>query len=62
MSYYVYMMTNRQDGTLYVGVTGDLVRRVYEHKTKAARGFTERYNLDNTVHDPATRQPEAMSG
>ena len=49
MSYYVYIMTNRPDGTLYVGVTNNLVRRSFEHRTKAADGFTDRYNLDKLV-------------
>lgn len=44
------MMSNREGGTLYVGVTGNLVRRVYEHKTKAVPGFTKRYNLDKLVY------------
>ena len=42
--YYVYIMTNGKR-TLYVGVTNNLVRRVYEHKYKLVEGFTEKYNL-----------------
>ena len=49
MPYYVYLMANKKDGTLYLGVTSDLVRRVYQHKTKAVRGFTSRYGLDRLV-------------
>jgi putative endonuclease len=47
--YYVYIMTNRS-GTLYIGVSNDLVRRVHEHKTKCVRGFTAKYNLTQLVY------------
>ena len=50
MPYYVYIMTNRRDGTLYTGVTNDLVRRAYEHRTKAVPEFTTRYNLSRLVY------------
>jgi putative endonuclease len=42
-------MASRKHGTLYLGVTNNLVRRVYEHKSKAVRGFTARYNVDRLV-------------
>jgi putative endonuclease len=47
--YYVYVMTNRS-GTLYIGVSNDLVRRVHEHKTKCVKGFTAKYNLTQLVY------------
>ena len=47
--YYVYIMTNKS-GTLYIGVTNNLNRRVYEHKEKLIRGFTSRYNLSKLVY------------
>ncbi len=47
---YVYIMTNRPNGTLYIGVTSDLVKRVYEHRTGAASGFTKRYGLKGLVY------------
>jgi putative endonuclease len=47
--YYVYIMTNRS-GTLYIGVTSDIQRRVQEHKSKALRGFTKRYVMDRLVY------------
>jgi putative endonuclease len=42
---YVYMLSNRRHGTLYVGVTNDIVRRVHEHRTGAVDGFTKRHGL-----------------
>lgn len=44
-NYYVYIVTNRRNGTLYTGVTNDLKRRVWEHKNKAFPGFTAQYGL-----------------
>jgi putative endonuclease len=49
VSYYVYLLASRRHGTLYLGVTNDLVRRVHEHKTEAVPGFTERYGVDRLV-------------
>lgn len=47
--YFVYFLTNRPGGTLHRGVTGDLARRVVEHRTGRACGFTARYNLHRLV-------------
>jgi putative endonuclease len=66
MAYYVYLLASKKHGTLYLGVTRDLVRRVYEHRTKAVQGFTSRYGVDKLVwfeiHDNAeaaiTREKE----
>lgn len=49
MAYYVYIPASRKYGTLYIGVTSDLVRRVHEHKTKVVPGFTKRYGVDKLV-------------
>lgn len=59
MAYYVYILASRKHGTLYIGVTNDLVRRVYQHRTKALPGFTTKYGVDKLVlfeiyDDPAT--------
>ena len=49
MSYYVYLLASQRNGTLYVGVTNDLVRRVYEHKNGLADGFTKKYAVHMLV-------------
>lgn len=49
MAFYVYMLASGRDGTLYVGVTNDLARRVHEHKTKHNYGFTTIYGVDRLV-------------
>lgn len=47
--YCVYIMTNKSD-TLYIGVTGNLSRRIWEHKNKVIEGFTEKYNIDKLIY------------
>ncbi|MFT4227012.1 GIY-YIG nuclease family protein [Micropruina sp.] len=47
---YVYLMTNKRNTVLYIGVTNDLVRRVAEHKLGLQRGFTQRYQCTKLVH------------
>ncbi|CUT14947.1 Excinuclease ABC C subunitlike [Bradyrhizobium sp.] len=49
MAYYVYILASRKCGTLYSGVTNDLVRGVYEHRTKAVPGFTTKYGVNKLV-------------
>ena len=44
--YYVYILFNKKNGTLYVGVTNNLVKRVWEHKNKIVEGFTQKYGVD----------------
>ena len=46
---YVYLMASKRNGTLYVGVTTDLFRRVYEHKHDSVEGFTKRYQVHHLV-------------
>jgi putative endonuclease len=48
--YFVYVLTNKPRGTLYVGVTNNLVRRVYEHREGVVPGFTKRYGLKQVVY------------
>ncbi len=54
----VYIMANQRNGTLYIGVTSDLVKRVWEHKNNMTEGFTQRYNVHHLVwyelHDTMT--------
>lgn len=54
MAYYVYILASKKHGTLYIGVTNDLVRRVYEHKTRAVPGFTTKYGVDKLVSRSTT--------
>jgi putative endonuclease len=56
--YYVYLLASRLGGTLYIGVTNDLVRRVFEHKSKLAEGFTERYDVVKLVYFEQFDDPE----
>lgn len=49
-NYYVYIITNFTNSTLYVGVTNNLERRLYEHKNKLVDGFSKRYNLNKLVY------------
>ena len=49
-SFYVYILASRIGGTLYIGVTNDLIRRVAEHPLKSAKGFTKKYEVDRLVY------------
>lgn len=49
-SYYVYIITNYKNTTLYIGITNNLKRRIYEHKNKLIEGFTKKYNLGKLVY------------
>ena len=46
----IYFMSNKTNSVLYIGVTSNLEKRVYQHKTKAYKGFTEKYNCDKLVY------------
>lgn len=48
--YFVYILASKIGGTLYIGVTNNLVRRVYEHKTDAVDGFTKQYSVHRLVY------------
>ena len=49
-NYYVYILASQRNGTLYIGVTNDLARRVIEHKNEISSGFTKKYNVKNLVY------------
>ena len=57
-SYYVYILASRIGGTLYIGVTNDLVRRVFAHKSKVAEGFTQKYDVVKLVYFEQFDDPE----
>jgi len=57
-AYYVYILTNKRNGTLYIGITNDLIKRVWQHKEKVVEGFTEKYNVDKLVYYEIFRDPE----
>lgn len=47
---YVYILANKRNGTLYVGVTSDITKRIYEHKNNLIEGFSKRYNVHQLVY------------
>ena len=49
-NYYVYILASQKNGTLYIGITSNLIKRIQEHKAKIADGFTKKYNVDMLVH------------
>jgi len=57
--YYVYLLTNWNNKVMYVGVTNNLERRMYEHKHKLVEGFTQKYNIDKLVYFEQTRDVHA---
>jgi putative endonuclease len=52
--YYVYILTNKTNKVLYIGVTNNLERRIFEHKNKLVEGFTKKYNLSKLIYYEAT--------
>jgi putative endonuclease len=65
-TYYVYLLASRRNGTLYCGVTNDIGRRVYEHKSRSGSLFTTRYNVTllvwfevhNDINEAITREKQ----
>jgi putative endonuclease len=48
--YYIYILASGKNGTLYIGMTNDLIKRIYQHKDKSILGFTKKYNVDKLVY------------
>lgn len=59
-TYYVYIVASKRYGTLYIGSTSDLVKRIWEHKNKVADGFTKKHNVDQLVYYERHETPESM--
>ncbi|MCM1338081.1 MAG: GIY-YIG nuclease family protein [Muribaculaceae bacterium] len=70
MSGYVYILFNKRNGTLYVGVTANLLKRIYQHKCKFVEGFTKKYNTDklgyyeifDSISDAIIREKQIKGG
>ena len=58
-TYAVYILTNYNETTFYIGVTGDLQKRIWEHKNKVVEGFTQKYNVDRLVYYELTEDVES---
>jgi len=59
MSYYVYILASKRNGTLYIGVTNDLSRRIYEHKNGLVEGFTNTYDVHHLVYHETYDDPQS---
>ena len=49
-SYFVYILASKRNGTLYIGVTGDLIKRIWQHKNNLIAGFTKQYSVHSLVY------------
>ena len=57
--YYIYILASKRNGTLYIGVTSDLVKRAYEHKNNIIDGFSKKYNIHKLVYYETTNDIES---
>ena len=57
--FYVYILASKRNGTLYAGITSDLVKRVWEHKQNITKGFTNKYNVKTLVYFEVHHNPES---
>lgn len=58
-SFFVYILASKRNGTLYIGVTSNLIKRIYEHKSDAVAGFTSKYKVHDLVHFEAVETAES---
>ena len=56
--YYVYILASKKNGTLYTGMTSDLIKRVWQHKNNLIEGFTKKYHIKNLVYFEAHKSVE----
>lgn len=56
--YYIYILASKRNGTLYTGITSDLIKRIWEHKNKFVSGFTEKYDVDKLIYFEQHQDPE----
>ena len=56
--YFIYIATNKRNTALYTGITNNLQKRIYEHKTKVVEGFTKKYNVNKLVYYEVFEDPE----
>ena len=59
MQYYIYILASKKNGALYVGVTSDLIRRVFEHKSDFVEGFTKKHQVHNLMYYEVTESVES---
>jgi len=58
-SYYIYIMTSKKNGTLYIGITNDLIKRVFENKKGLVERFTKKYQVNKLVYFEETQDVES---
>lgn len=58
-TYFIYILASKRNGTLYVGMTNDLIRRVFEHKSGLIEGFTKNYSINKLVYFESTEDVNA---
>jgi len=59
-NYYIYILTNKKDGILYIGSTSNLIKRIWEHKNKVVKDFSNKYNLNKLVYFEIVNDPYNM--